>query len=60
MNVNDWELAVGVVLLLVSAAAMFAPLVSEISYPNVVLAGMTLVAAVGVVLIGLSRRGRAA
>lgn len=60
MNVNDWELTVGALLLLVAAVALFAPLVSGVAYPDIVLAGVTLIAAVGVVLVGLSRRGRPA
>lgn len=60
MNRNDWELTVGSVLLIAAALALFAPLVSAVVYPDVVLIGVTLVAALGVVLIGLSRRGRAA
>lgn len=60
MDRDSWELLVGSVLLLVAAVTFFAPLVSTLSYPDIVLAGVTLVAAVGVVLIGLSRRGRAA
>ena len=60
MNRNDWELTVGSVLLIAAALVLFAPLLSDVGYPDLVLAAVTLVAAVGVVLIGLSRRGRAA
>ena len=60
MNRNDWELTVGSVLLIAAGLVLFAPVVADIVYPNLVLAAVTLVAALGVVLIGLSRRGRAA
>lgn len=60
MNRNDWELTVGSVLLIAAALVLFASLVSAVAYPDVVLVAVTFVAAVGVVLIGLSRRGRAA
>lgn len=60
MNRNDWELTVGSVFLIAAALVLFAPLVADVVYPNLVLVAVTLVAAVGVVLIGLSRRGRAA
>ena len=60
MNRNDWELTIGSVLLIAAALVMFAPLVSAVAYPDLTLVVVTLVAAVGVVLIGLSRRGRAA
>ena len=60
MNRNEWELTVGSVLIIAAGIALFAPLVSGVSYPDLVLAVVTLVAAVGVVLVGLSRRGRTA
>lgn len=60
MNRNDWELTVGSLLIAAAALVLFAPLVSAIAYPDLVLAAVTLVAAVGVVLVGLSRRGRPA
>lgn len=60
MNRNDWELTVGAILIVAATLVLFAPLVSAFAYPDVILAGVTLVAAVGVVLVGLSRRGRPA
>ena len=60
MDRDSWELLVGSVLILAAVVVLFAPLVSGVSYPDVVLAGVTLVAALGVVLVGLSRRRRAA
>jgi hypothetical protein len=56
MNRNDWELTVGSMLILAAGVVLFAPLVTAFAYPDVVLAVVTLVAAVGVVLVGLSRR----
>lgn len=60
MNRNVWELTAGSVLIVAAALVLFAPLVADVAYPDLVLAAVTIVAAVGVVLVGLSRRGRAA
>ena len=59
MNRNEWELAVGSILIIAAGIALFAPLVSGVSYPDLALIVVTFIAAVGVVLVGLSRRGRA-
>jgi hypothetical protein len=47
MNRNDWELTVGSMLILAAGVVLFAPLVTAFAYPDVVLAVVTLVAAVG-------------
>lgn len=60
MDRNDWELTSGALLILLAGIALFAPLVSTLTYPDFVLIAVTLVAAVGVILVGLSRRGRPA
>lgn len=60
VNANDAELWGGIALLVVSGAILFSPLLVAFEYTLVLLVGGVAGLAVGSVLVGLSRRGRAA
>ncbi len=59
MNRNDAELWGGVALLLLGGLLLFAPIVVTLRYTLVLLVVAVAGLAVGSVLVGLSRRGRA-
>ena len=52
------QLRSGIVLLVLGAVVLFAPLAFDLAYSTLLLAAAVLVLAVGSVLIGLSQRGR--
>lgn len=60
MNVNDMELWGGVAMILLSAALLLAPFVVVLEYTVPLLVVGVLGLAIGSMLIGFSRRGRAA
>lgn len=59
MNRNDAELWGGVALLLLGALLLFAPIVVTLRYTVVLVLVAVVGLAIGSVLVGLSRRGRA-
>jgi hypothetical protein len=48
----------GIVLFVLGAVVMFAPLVLDVAYTTLLLAAAVLVLAAGSILVGLSQRGR--
>lgn len=60
MEVDSAELWGGIAVLVVSAGVLFSPLVAGLEYTIVVLVAGVAGLAVGSLLVGLSRRGRAA